>query len=176
MIPHYAYHNLAIRRKGKSTLTLALASWFLSRDHGTIHVLMNNCADLYASDKKFRDAYDEVLSCINNDVVDPQIYKTREKEVIPVNLDWDKVRKGSYSFAVKDHYIPDSVLEKVKSMYYDGYSMSQIGLRQYISDQYVKHLTDKYGMTRRISRDALLQHKLLRRTQSVPKASYSIDY
>ena len=176
IISHYAYHNLAIRRKGKTTYTLALASWFFKRDHGSINNLVRMGANLYDTDSKFRDAYDEVMSCINKNTPDPKIYKLREKEVVPVNLNWDMVRKGNYSFAVKDHYMPEAVLDKVKEMYSNGYSLGQIGLRQYISDQYVKYLTEKHEMTRKVTKDFLLQHKLLRKTQSVPKLSQSINY
>ena len=167
IISHYAYHNLAVRRKGKVPYTLALASWFLNRDHGTINNLVNICSDLYTHDTKFREAYDEVMSCINNNIPDPAIYKLREKEIIPMDLTWDIVRRGNHSYKTKDHYLPDRILNSIKKMYKEGYSLSQIGHKHYLNDQYVKHLCEKHSMVKDANRGSLIKHNLLRESQSV---------
>ena len=167
IISHYAYHNLAVRRKGKVTYTLALASWFLNRDHGTINNLVKICGNLYTHDTKFRKAYDEVMSCINNNIPDPAIYKLRENETIPMDLTWDIVRRGNHSYKTKDHYLPDRILNSIKKMYKEGYSLSQIGHKHYLNDQYIKHLCEKHGIVKGIDRRSLIKHSLLRESQSV---------
>jgi len=167
IISHYAYHNLAVRRKGKVPFTLALTSWFLNRDHGTINNLVNICSDLYTFNPKFREAYDGVMSCISKNTPDPKIYKLREQEIIPIDLSWDIVRSGNHSFKTKDYYLPGRVLATIKKMHSEGYSVAQIGLRHYISDQYVKHLFEKHGMVRGIDRRSLIKHSLVKETHSV---------
>jgi hypothetical protein len=167
IISHYAYHNLAVRRKGKVPFTLALTSWFLNRDHGTINNLVNICSDLYTHDGKFREAYDEVMSCISKNTPDPRIYKLREKEVINLGLSWDLVRRGNHSFKTRDHYLPDKVLDGVKQMFSEGYSIPQIGVRYYISDYYIRHLCKKHEMVRLATRSSLIKHNLVKETHSV---------
>lgn len=125
VLSHYVSNNIKLE-KFSGPYHVALATWYLKKDHSTICTAVNEADNLYQTDIVFRHNYDSVINIIN-DLVRYELIFCENPELLRPDLTWDMVKRNSgYENVIKAKLIPKKVSDRLKEMYQRGYAITQI--------------------------------------------------
>lgn len=148
VLSHYISTNIKLENFF-GNYHVALATWYLNKDHSTICYAVQKANDLYETDVFFRASYDNVVSIINNPNDYQFIVVEKNEKPVEIKLMWEDVRRNpGYKNNVKMKLMPEKVSNRLKDMYYMGYSIPQIAYDIKATISFVKYYISQNDMSR----------------------------
>jgi hypothetical protein len=138
---------------------LSLTSYYLDCDHSSVNHLVNSSAELYKTDKSFRERYDTMVTVINDNNIEALL---EAKKTGIADLTWRDVRENfKVSNVVRYSLAPQEVIDGISELYIKGYDSVLISNEYTTLPTFIKHVAEKLKLVKKNRLSISHKYKLI---------------